>query len=188
MAGGLAGGSTDAAAVLQGVNSLFELGLEKTFLAGISIELGADVPFCISGGTTLAEGIGEILTPLPALPRMWAVLVNPGFGVSTVDVYRRFDSVQVGEHPRIHAMVDAIHAGDREAIRMNLFNVLEYATFAIHPDLVFLKKELAAMDLSPLMSGSGPTFFAFADTEEKVRQAAAELNGRWKFVTTVSTI
>lgn len=188
VAGGMAGGSSDAAAVLRGVNQLFNLALSASTLREISLPLGADLPYCIAGGTVLAEGIGEILTPMPALPKIWMVLVNPGFGVSTVAVYRHFDQIRSSGHPDIPAMARAISLGDLSAVKDHLGNVLEQAAFEMHPQLAGIKEELAALGLRPLMSGSGPTFFALAADEAAARQAAAQIAERWPFVTVVSTI
>ena len=187
VAGGMAGGSSDAAAVLNGVNRLFDLELTEADLAEISLVLGADLPFCISGGTVLAEGIGEILTPLPALPQIWLVLVNPGFALETAAVYRCFDQIRRAAHPDVAAMVAAIRSGDQRAVRDHLGNILEPAAFQMHPQLAGIKQQLAALGLRPLMSGSGPTFFAMAENEAKARQAASQLAGKWPFVTAVST-
>jgi 4-diphosphocytidyl-2-C-methyl-D-erythritol kinase len=188
VAAGLAGGSTNAAAVLKGVNMLFNLNLKNSELAKIGAELGADVPFCVFGGTALAEGIGEILTPLPALPRMWLCLVNPGYGVSTAKVYREVDKVQIDRHPDISAMIKAINIGNGKMIMENLLNVLENVTLFMFPELAQLKSELKEMGLFPLMSGSGPTVLGFAETEEKSFQAASALRRKWNLVLTAHTI
>ncbi|MDD2496735.1 MAG: 4-(cytidine 5'-diphospho)-2-C-methyl-D-erythritol kinase [Desulfitobacteriaceae bacterium] len=185
---GLAGGSTNAAAVLKGVNVLFDLNLENFSLAKIGAELGADVPFCVFGGTALAEGIGEILTPLPSPPKIWLCLVNPGYGVSTAKIYQQFDSVNVDRHPDISGVVKAINTGNTRLIMEKLLNVLENVTLSIYPELVNIKSRLSEMGLFPLMSGSGPTILGLAETEDKVLQAASELRGKWKFVGTAHTV
>lgn len=188
VAAGLAGGSTNAAAVLKGVNMLFNLNLMNSQLAKIGAELGADVPFCVFGGTALAEGIGEILTPLPSPPKIWLCLVNPGYGVSTAKIYQQFDSVNVDRHPDISGVVKAINTGNTRLIMEKLLNVLENVTLSIYPELVNIKSRLSEMGLFPLMSGSGPTILGLAETEDKVLQAASELSGKWKLVWTAHTI
>jgi len=188
VAGGMAGGSSDAAAVLRGVNQLFDLGLDYSALARIALPLGADLPYCITGGTALAEGIGEILTPLPPLPEMWLVLVNPGFGLATADVYRCFDQLPPGPHPDVPAMVAAIRSGDREEISRQLGNVLERASFQLRPELATIQKSLLDCNLKPLMSGSGPTFFALAADEAEAVRAVERLKGRWPFVAATCTM
>lgn len=185
---GLAGGSSNAAAVLKGVNILFELGLDKRELAELGLSLGADVPFCVSGGTALAEGIGEIITPLPELPRLWLVLVNPGFGVSTREVYQLLDTITISRHPNISAIIKAVKSGDLTEITAHMGNVLEEVTLEKYPELVSIKKKMENMGLVSLMSGSGPTIFGVARTKEKADQAAAALTGRWKFVRVVHSI
>ncbi|MGI6711921.1 MAG: 4-(cytidine 5'-diphospho)-2-C-methyl-D-erythritol kinase [Bacillota bacterium] len=185
---GLAGGSTDAAAVLKAVNILYNLALTNEELAQIGEQLGADVPFCITGGTVLAEGIGEVLTPLPKVPQMWLVLVNPGFEVSTAQVYRHLDLTALSRHGNISGMIDAIGKGDFNKICTGMENVLENVTIKMHPVLFDIKKELAALGLYPLMSGSGPTVFGVAETKEKALWAAEKLQGKWETVITAYTV
>lgn len=185
--GGLAGGSANAAAVLIGVNKLYDLRLDLPALADLGVRLGADVPFCVFGGTALAEGIGEVLTPLPSPPKLWAVLVNPGFGVSTAGVYRGYDRIQTGRHPDIPAMVQSIRAGNTQGIMGNLGNVLESVTLKMHPELEALKRTLKEMKLAPLMTGSGPTVFALTDIEDNACRAAEILRDKWKHVVVVCT-
>jgi len=185
---GLAGGSTDAAAVLKGINQLYELKLCDRELERIGVSLGADVAFCINGGTVLAQGIGELLTPLPSLPKLWLVLVKPGFGVSTAEVYQRLDVGSIREHPDIKAMVKSIREKSVSGILDNLSNVLETVTFRLHPELGKIKNELKQMGLFPLMSGSGPTVFGLAESRESVDQAALALSGRWDTIITAHTI
>ncbi|MBO8138103.1 MAG: 4-(cytidine 5'-diphospho)-2-C-methyl-D-erythritol kinase [Desulfotomaculum sp.] len=175
MAAGLAGGSADAAAVLVGLNKLWELGLNKGELLKLAEKLGADVPFCLIGGTALARGKGEILTSLPKAPRMGVVLVKPSFGVSTAEVFRSFSGAALDKSPDTGAMISAIKEGDVKGIAENLGNDLESVTMAMYPQLQEIKKQLKdAGALGVLMSGSGPTVFGLAKTVKEAQEIAAQ--------------
>ncbi|MEL7567137.1 MAG: 4-(cytidine 5'-diphospho)-2-C-methyl-D-erythritol kinase [Dehalobacterium sp.] len=185
---GLAGGSTNAAAVLKGVNTIYNLGLSDKCLAEIASNIGADVAFCVIGGTALAEGIGEILSPLPSLPEAWLVLVNPGFGVSTRDIYQLLDWKSISRRPDTNALVQAVKNADWHKVSLNMVNVLEEVTLKKYPELQQIKKAFAEEGLYPLMSGSGPTVFGIADTYEKAVQAAEKVKNRWKIVLVAHTV
>ncbi|MBM7855200.1 4-diphosphocytidyl-2-C-methyl-D-erythritol kinase [Desulfohalotomaculum tongense] len=176
VAAGLAGGSTDAAAVLLGLNKLWDLGLTKQELLQLAEKLGADVPFCLWGGTALARGKGEELTPLPGAPEMGVVLVKPHFGVSTAEVYRGWAGACLGERPDTAAMIAALQQGSIAGIAKNLANDLEYVTLQMHPQLQEIKEAVkkAGAD-GVLMSGSGPTIFGLTDSEEQAREIAGRL-------------
>lgn len=161
VAAGLAGGSSNAAAVLNGLNTLLELGASKETLMALGKELGADVPFCILGGAAIARGIGEKLTPIKAIDQFWIVLSKPSIGVSTKDVYGNLEVSQIESHPNATAMIDAMEKGDLRQIELQLGNVLEEVTLKRYPIVGTVKsrfKEYGAR--TPLMSGSGPTVFA----------------------------
>ena len=171
MAAGMAGGSTDCAAALKGVAELFETGSTKEELAELGVRLGADVPYCLMGGTALAEGIGEELTRLPELPDCEFIIIKPSFGVSTKEVYTAYDSQDPEdvEHPDIDGMVQALRAGSLEGVMSRLGNVLEPVTVANHPEIRTIEaclKEIGVM--STIMTGSGPTVFGIlpAGTED----------------------
>ncbi|MDI6631654.1 MAG: 4-(cytidine 5'-diphospho)-2-C-methyl-D-erythritol kinase [Bacillota bacterium] len=171
VAAGLGGGSADAAAVLVGLNSLWRLECEPGFLAKIGAVLGADVPFCLAGGTALATGRGEKLTRLPPLPELGVLLLKPPYGLSTAAVYRAFDSARPNHRPVAWRMAEALAGGDwREALQW-CSNALEAVAFREHPELAVLKQELQeAGALCALMSGSGPTVFGiFATVAEAAR-------------------
>jgi len=185
---GLAGGSTNAAAVLKGINKIYDLGLADKQLAEIGSSIGADVAFCVIGGTALAEGIGEILSPLPSLPEAWLVLVNPGFGVSTGDVYQGLHWECISCRPDTDALIQAVKNGDWHNVSLNMVNVLEEVTLKKYPELQQIKNALAAEGLYPLMSGSGPTVFGIADTYEKAVHAAERIKSRWKTVLVAHTV
>ena len=169
IAAGMAGGSSDCAATLKGINELFELGLSEEELREIGVTLGADVPYCIMGGTALSEGIGEILTRLPDIPKVTFLIAKPEFGISTKEAYGAFDSILEDEvkHPDIDGMVEAVRSGDLSGITQRLGNVLEQASIPAHPQIDEIKKIMVENGAeAALMSGSGPTVFGiFAETE-----------------------
>ncbi|MGI9952559.1 4-(cytidine 5'-diphospho)-2-C-methyl-D-erythritol kinase [Moorellaceae bacterium AZ2] len=180
LAAGLAGGSADAAAVLVGLNYLWGLGLTPGALAGIGAELGADVPFCVLGGTALGRGRGEQLTLLPPPPRLWLVLVKPPFGVSTAAVYRGWDaglaSGWEGDLPREEEALVALHRRDREALVSSLGNFLEGVTFRLYPEVAAIKGRLISLGAEKaVLCGSGPTVFGVAPTREDAERIAAAL-------------
>lgn len=178
VAAGMAGGSTDAAAVLVGMNRMFRLGLSKRELMERGVALGADVPYCIMRGTALAEGLGEKLTRLPPAPRCHVVLVKPQISVSTKEVYGklRADELKPEEHPDIDGMCRAIEEQDLDGVIARLGNVLETVTAAAHPEIETIKGIL--MDHGAggaLMSGSGPTVFGIYRDREKAEEACRYL-------------
>ena len=173
IAAGMAGGSTDAAATLKALNELFSLGLSSQELADIAVKLGADVPYCLMGGTALSEGIGEKLTALPSLPECSIVLVHPHISVSTKEVYEAYDRVDHTFHPDIARIRQCIDAGDLEGVCAIVGNVLEEATIPMHPQISDIKKGLAHFNpLCTLMTGSGPTVFALFQDESKAKKAS----------------
>lgn len=177
---GLAGGSGNGAAVLQGLNSLYETQLTNQQLCEIALPLGADVPYCILGGTMLARGIGELLTPLPPLPRTAVVIVKPPFSVSTPAVYKEIDRTEIVTRPDIDLLTKALADKDTKRLAENMVNVMEGVTAAMHPVIGRIKQELIRGGaLGALMSGSGPSVFALFDSYEKAKRAAAPLKKRF---------
>lgn len=175
VAAGLAGGSTDAAAALRAVRDLFVPEVSDEELQKIGVTLGADIPYCITGGTQLSEGIGEVLTVLPDAPQCGLVIVKPPVGVSTGEVYKRYDSLDQVTHPDIDAQIRAIRNGDLAGMAGQCGNVLEEVTGAMYPMIGeierFFENEGAMVSR---MSGSGPTVFAvFADEKEAGRASNA---------------
>lgn len=171
-AAGLAGGSSDCAATLEGINELYNLGLTIEELCDLGATLGADVPFCIKKGTQLSEGIGEILTELPSLPPLFALLIKPDISVSTAYVYTHLDLPSLDYHPDTDKMIDRIEKKDGAAVASLLSNVLETVTIPEYPVLNDLKKYL--MDngaIGSLMSGSGPTVFGLFQDEIQATMA-----------------
>ena len=178
VAAGLAGGSSDAAAVLVGVNRMFQLGLSKKDLMERGVKIGADVPYCIMRGTALAEGIGDVLTRLPDAPDAFVVLAKPPIHVSTAFVYGNLKAGQLESHPDIDAQVQAIRAGDLHQMASLMGNVLETVTIPQYPVISDIKK--CMMDcgaVGAMMSGSGPTVFGLFDEEQKAKAAYEALSG-----------
>lgn len=172
LAAGMAGGSADAAATLHGLNELFETGLSQEELCEIGIKLGADVPFCIIGGTVLAEGIGEILTPLKDAPACHLLIVKPQAGISTKQVYEALPPFDELNHPDVDAMVGAIESGNIKEVAANLGNVLESVTAKEIPVVNQIKKEMLELGaLGSLMSGSGTTVFGIFDSKNAAENA-----------------
>lgn len=176
VAAGMAGGSSNAAAVLYGMNRLFQLGLTDQELMDRSVQLGADVPYCIMRGTVLAEGIGEKLTPLPAMPKCHVLLAKPPISVSTQKVYEKLDAQEVTKHPDIDGILLGLQTGDLEKITSSMGNVLENVTITEYPQIERIKdvmKEEGA--LNAMMSGSGPTVFGIYDDKMLARRAVARI-------------
>ena len=172
IAAGMAGGSTDAAATFIGMNELFELGDSEEDLRQLGVKVGADVPYCIMGGTALAEGIGEILTKLPSPPGAFLVVAKPDINVSTKFVYEHIDNEGVEHHPDIDGMVEALKQKDLQGIVSRLKNVLEAVTVKAHPVITEIKDTLNKNGaMGSLMSGSGPTVFGLFASEEEAQKA-----------------
>lgn len=189
IAAGMAGGSADAAAALRGVNELFDLGYSLKELQALGVGLGADIPYCLAGGTMLSEGIGEILTPLPAPPAAHLVIAKPDINVSTAFVYGNLHADRLAWHPDIDGMIAALQKGDLDGITGRLGNVLETVTVKAHPVIEQIKELLRKQGAeNALMSGSGPTVFGiFKEKETAARAAEAVERGRLAkqiFVTT----
>ncbi|MBT2690819.1 4-(cytidine 5'-diphospho)-2-C-methyl-D-erythritol kinase [Bacillus sp. ISL-47] len=177
VAAGLAGGSSDAAAALRGLNKLWELGLTMDELAEIGSEIGSDVSFCVYGGTALARGRGEMIKELPAPPTCWVILAKPFIGVSTADVYRRLDVNQI-QHPNTSGMIEAIHNGNYEGVCHNLGNVLEDVTLQMHPEVAQIKDQMKRFGADAvLMSGSGPTVFGLVHHDSRMHRIYNGLRG-----------
>lgn len=173
VAAGLAGGSSNAAAVLVGLNKIFDTGFTRSQLMEMGLKLGADVPFCILRGTALAEGIGEELTVLPSLPYTHILLAKPNVSVSTAAVYKSLKLDKIKEHPDTDEVVQAIKKGDRTFVINNMKNVLEEVTIKMHPQIQHIKNDMLKYGaLGTMMSGSGPTVFGIFETKEDCIKAA----------------
>ncbi|MBR5361042.1 MAG: 4-(cytidine 5'-diphospho)-2-C-methyl-D-erythritol kinase, partial [Lachnospiraceae bacterium] len=176
IAAGLAGGSTDAAAVLKGMNEIFELGLAGLKLRELGVRIGADVPYCIMGGTALAEGIGEVLTELEPMPECTILIAKPGISVSTGYVYTAYDGLEQKLHPDVDAMAASLKAGDLSSIAKLLGNSLEGVTQEEYPVIKQIKQiMLGNGTLGALMSGSGPTVFGLFDDRDRADEAMKKI-------------
>ncbi len=175
MAAGMAGGSTDAAAVFRGMNELFGLGMTIDEMKEMAVKIGADVPYCIEGGTQLSEGIGEILTPIEGIPHFYLLVAKPDISVSTKYVYENLRLQELERHPDVDGMAQAIQNGDLSGIVSRMENVLESVTVKKYPIIGeitdFMKQNGAE---NAMMSGSGPTVFGIYK-DEKMAQKAADI-------------
>ena len=181
VAAGLAGGSADAAAVLRGMNRLYELGLSDAKLCELGARLGSDIPFCLLGGTMLSTGRGEVLTRLSNLPETWVVLAKPRISVSTAWAYQNYDEQGAEQHPDNARIQQEIARGDRKAVAKLLCNVLEsvtikrYAVISRYKELMLEQGAMASM-----MSGSGPTVFGLVGSRAQANKIADHLRASTK--------
>ncbi|MFD0591096.1 4-(cytidine 5'-diphospho)-2-C-methyl-D-erythritol kinase [Paenibacillus sp. GCM10027627] len=183
VAAGLAGGSSDAAATLRGLNRLWKLNISEEELCILGAELGSDVPFCVTGGTAIARGRGEKLEHIDAPPQCWVVLAKPPINVSTADVYGKFRVSNLNSHPSIPAMRDALAKGSFQDMCAGLGNVLESVTLDLHPEVMQLKESMLRLGADGvLMSGSGPTVFGLVSKEAKLPRIYNGLRGFCKEV------
>ena len=190
IAAGMAGGSTDAAAVFRGMNQLFSLGMSIEEMKEMAVKIGADVPYCIEGGTQLSEGIGEILTPMKGIPYFYLLIAKPEISVSTKYVYENLHLEELSKHPDVDGMVEAIKISNLDGIVSRLENVLESVTVKKYPVIgeirEFMKQHGAE---NALMSGSGPTVFGIYKDRQKAEEAAEllkqENTAKQIFVTTI---
>ena len=174
VAAGMAGGSSDAAAVMVGVNRIFHLGLTKKQLMERGVKIGADVPFCIMRGTALAEGIGEKLSVLPPMPKCTILIAKPGISVSTKFVYENLhaNDLKPEQHPDVDSMIEAMRQKDLGLLCSRMGNVLETVTIPAYPVINEIKRTM--MDngaIGSMMSGSGPTVFGIFDSLAAAKQA-----------------
>lgn len=177
IAAGMAGGSTDAAATLVGINKELRLGLSNEQLKEIGVRIGADVPYCIEGGTQLSEGIGEILTKLPSAPKCIVLIAKPTIGVSTKYVYENLNVHRISDHPDIDGMLMSIKTNDLKGVVSTMDNILETVTIREYP-LIGEIKDIMVREgaLASLMSGSGPTVFGIFDDVNKAEAACRILS------------
>ena len=178
VAAGMAGGSSDAAAVLFGVNKMFSLGLTTEQLMDRGVKIGADVPYCVMRGTALSEGIGEILTPLPVPPQCQVLIAKPGISVSTKFVYENLhaNELRPEQHPDIDGMMEAIKQKDLYGIADRFGNVLENVTIPAYPVIQEIKDLMLEQGaIGALMSGSGPTVFGLFTNPKAAAKAHEEM-------------
>lgn len=176
VAAGMAGGSSDAAAAFVGVNRLFRLGLSQEELMERAVQIGADVPYCIMRGTALAEGIGEKLTPLPAMPEGYVLIGKPGINVSTKTAYENLNLAAIEQHPDIDGMIRDIRNKDLYSMTEKMVNVFEPGLMKKYPVIQEIRDFMEEKGaLKAMMSGSGPTVFGIFDSKEKMNVAASAL-------------
>lgn len=176
VAAGMAGGSSDAAAALVGINRLFKLGLSEKELMDRAVSIGADVPYCVMRGTALAEGIGEKLTKIAQVPRCYVLVGKPGINVSTKAAYESLELDKIKDRPDIDGMIRDIENGDLYAMTSKMGNVFEPGIIAKYPVIQQIKDLMEENGaLKAMMSGSGPTVFGIFDEKEKMEKAAAIL-------------
>lgn len=193
VAAGLAGGSSNAAAVLFGMNRMFRLGLSQKDLMDRGVRLGADVPYCIMRGTVLAEGIGEKLSVLPAMPKCTVLIAKPPVSVSTKVVYEALDAKEITEHPDIDGIIEGLKNNSLKQVAACMGNVLEDVTVPMHPVIDQIKQEMKnAGALNAMMSGSGPTVFGLfesrADAREAQRRIREKSLTRQVYVTSIHSV
>ena len=176
VAAGMAGGSTDAACTLKAMNQLYDLRLSEEELRELGVKLGADVPYCIMGGTALSEGIGEVLTPIAPMSDCFLLVAKPEINVSTKYVYEQLDSHEIPLHPDVDGMRRAIEDKNVRKMAKLLGNVLQTVTIERYPIVEELKQVMLEQGaLGSLMSGSGPSTFGIFDDEEKAKAAAERI-------------
>lgn len=181
VAAGLAGGSTDAAAVLKAMRNMYRPDISDEKIMKLGLNIGADVPYCVVGGTALCEGIGEKITKLNSFKNHILVVVKPAFGVSTKEVYKNLDINKIKRHPDTNLLISSIEANNLNALARNMKNVLENVTLYKHVVLKDIKKEMINMgSQGTLMSGSGPTIFAFFSDMLKAQLCYDKMKKRYR--------
>lgn len=189
VAAGLAGGSTDAAAVLKAMRDIYEIKASDDELMELALKIGADVPYCINGGTALCEGIGEKITKLNSFKNHILVVIKPPFGVSTKEVYQNLDISKIYKHPNTEYLVSAIEEDDLDYVSKNMKNILENVTLRKHSILKDIKNSMIKHGaLGAMMSGSGPTVFAFFEDMLKAQNCYDKLKLKYNEVFITRTI
>ena len=186
---GLAGGSSDAAAVIEGLNKLYEKYLPMEKLKQFGAECGADVPYCLTGGTCLAQGIGDRITKLKSIPVTHLVLIVPEFPVSTAWVYQNYRAEDVIRHPDTGALIECLHKGDVLGLVRGMENVLESVTVTKYPEIEGIKGALKKRGaIGTLMSGSGPSVFGFFESQKAALKALSALKRKHKQIFKAYTV
>ena len=186
---GLAGGSTDAAAVLKLMNKIFKVNASNKELMALGLKLGADIPYCINGGTALCEGIGEKITTLAPFKDKILVLVKPSFGVSTKEVYKAFNLDRVRVHPKTENLIEAMEQDNLYYVANNMKNLLENVTLRKHNILIKIKEDMNRYGaVGSMMSGSGPSVFAFFDDMLKAQRCYEKMKENYREVFLTRTI
>ncbi|OPJ63398.1 4-(cytidine 5'-diphospho)-2-C-methyl-D-erythritol kinase [Clostridium oryzae] len=186
---GLAGGSSNAAAVLKGMKAIFNINMSNSELSNLGLKIGADVPYCITGGTALCEGIGEKVTGLKPFKNHIVILVKPPFGVSTKEVYSKLDTGKIYRHPDTRAIISAMEADDIYTVSDLMKNVLENVTLKKHYIIKDIKRQMLNLGaVGAMMSGSGPTVFAFFEDILKAQKCYDFMKDKYKEVFISRTI
>ncbi len=186
---GLAGGSSDAAAVLRGLNKLNDNILSESEILDIGVNIGADVPFCLVGGTALSKGIGEVLTPIKRSNNFYYVLIKPEFGISTKLVFSALNISEIRLRPDTKSAIQSIKEGNADKLATQLCNVLEIPVIKIYPEIVKLKKIIVENGaLSSIMSGSGSTVFGICKNLNHANFVADKLRDKYKNVFVVKSV
>lgn len=189
VAAGMAGGSADAAAVFKALTQVFNIDVGDNELMSLGLKIGADVPYCIMGGTALCEGIGEVITPLKPFKNHILILVKPNFGVSTKEVYKNLDISKIFKHPDTDALIKAMEEDKLEEVCSGMKNLLENVTLRKYPVLKRIKEDMIKMGaMGSMMSGSGPTIFAFFDDMLKAQRCYDKFKAQYKEVYITRTI
>ena len=189
VAAGLAGGSTNAAAVLKALNEMFDVGASEQDSMNLGVKLGADIPYCIKGGTCLCEGIGEKISELKSFKDKILVLVKPPFGVSTKDVYGAIDINKIFKKVLVNELIEAIEKDDLFFVAKNMKNHLENVTLRRHPLIIKIKEDMIKMgSIGSMMSGSGPTVFGFFDDMLKAQSCYERMKKQFNDVFITRTI
>jgi len=186
--GGLAGGTTDAAAAMLGINTLFGLDLPREEMLALGLKIGADMPFCLTGGLAMVEGIGETITPLQPQVSYPVVLIHPGVAVSTPAVYKAFDPSQIMADSQMHLLQEALLHGDYDGICRYARNSLEAPAFSLCPEIEAIKQRAAAHSICVLMSGSGSCVWALCKDLPQAAALVRDLEGAYPFVRLVHTV
>lgn len=189
VAAGLAGGSADAAAVLKAMRNIYAVDIDDRELMELGLKIGADVPYCIQGGTALCEGIGEIITPLKSFENHIVIIIKPHFGVSTKEVYASLDISKIGKHPNTERIIKHMEMNNINLVSRNMKNVLENVTLKKYEMLRNIKEQLIYRGaLGAMMSGSGPTIFGFFDDMLKAQRCFVKMRRDFKEVYITRTI
>lgn len=169
---GLAGGSSDAAATLKGLNTIWKLNLSRPELLAIGVTIGADVPYCLVGGTALVEGIGEKITPLKGLKSMPVLVVKPDINIATPWAFEKLDKQTIEKHPDINGLIRLLEANDYTGLKDTIGNVFEAVAFATYPEIAEIKKEMLAQGaMASIMTGSGSTVIGYYSDQEMAEQS-----------------
>ncbi len=189
VAAGMAGGSTNAAGVLKALNALTGINCDEKTLMEIGVEVGADVPYCIYGKTALAEGLGEILTPIKQFPETVVCLAKPDFSVSTAEIFKSLNAKKIEAHPDTKGIISAVEAGDVYSVSKRMYNVLESVTAKKLPIINELKSVMLDFGaMGTIMTGSGPTVFGLFEDEKQAEKARQELSKYVSYTMVTKTI